>query len=333
MTVGNRSVHSCCWQLSKYNPSPNSEKFDIFENWNHPAIQNLRKGVLSGSFDGCNKNTCFNILGNSLPLREDEMKNPRWKNVIENNIIEVAEIPDQLHFEADPTCNLACPMCRDGFNVGRDVDINFGKGVLWDVLEKVKKSGKKLLLSMCGNGEPFMSRSCRDFLFNADLRDCPNLTVGFNTNGLLLTPYLWDKMGKTRGNFRYINWSVEGATKEGYEKCRVGGSYEKFIENVDFMNSIKKDFPFLFIQFAYVCHADSYKEMALFIKWTRERWGWPMHFARYIPNSLSQEKRLNIFDPTHPLHQDFLEEMKNPIFTTTSNVSMTNLTPFLPKVG
>ncbi len=202
MTVGNRSVHSCCWQLKKYSPSLNSEKFDFIENWNHPDIQNLRRGVLSGSFNMCNKETCYNILGNNLPNREDEIKNLRWKNVIENNIVEVNEMPDQIHFEADPTCNLACPMCRDGFNLGKDVDINFGKGVLWDALDKAKKSGKNLLISMCGNGEPFMSRSCIDFLFNADLRNLPNITIGFNTNGLLLTPYIWNKMEKVRRNFK-----------------------------------------------------------------------------------------------------------------------------------
>lgn len=326
MTIGDRVSSACCWQLHKYKLSPN-DSIDILSQWNNPNIQDLRKGVLSGSFNGCNKDTCFYL--STLPDKQDSMKTPYWRNIIENNVIVTNNLPSQIHFEIDNSCNLQCPICHPEFHGKNTMDEAYTTSILWDTLEKAKKESRQIVISMCGNGEPFHSKVCRNFLFNADLRNHSNIKISLNTNGLFLTPKTWGMMNKLNNNIEHIIWSIEGSNEETYSKCRVRGKFHQIVKNLEFVYNIKQKGNPLKVILAYVVYKYNYKDMVSFIKWIRSKWDFEICFQRFISSNSLLHKDLDIFNVNHPLHLDFLEELKNPIFKNTPGVYMTNLDSFL----
>jgi hypothetical protein len=331
-TIGQRKVHSCCWQLIRSSISDDdlTGSFDIMKHWNDPNIVALREGVLNGTFSMCNKKTCFLIHENKLSTKSEIVKYSPWNEIINNHVTVMDSIPDHVHFEADPSCNLRCPMCRNG-HIGRNItDDAFGEKFLTGLYELAVKHKKPLLVSMCGSGEPLYSIPCRNFIFNNDFTDKPYIRIGFNTNGLILTPKTWEMMKNVRNNICYINWSIEGSTEEVYNKCRVGGNFKQVLKNIDFIYSELPKYKNIQLELMYVVHDDNYKDLANFIQLSQYRWpGIRVVFQRYQNCNVAADKRLDVFNKDHPNHLDFLNELENPIFKSSINVSMSNITPFM----
>jgi MoaA/NifB/PqqE/SkfB family radical SAM enzyme len=88
-------------------------------------------------------------------------------------------------------------------------------------------------IKMMGDGEVFAVPESRDFMFNFDAEKNPDTDFLIHTNGILLTPKLWNKIEHCKIDWMVV--SMDGATKETYEKIRVGGKWETLIENLHFL--------------------------------------------------------------------------------------------------
>jgi len=109
------------------------------------------------------------------------------------------------------------------------------------------------------DGDPFASLVYRYFV--KEIKDLPNVRFTIQTNGLLIKK-MYHRHTEMFKKLDVLNISIDGATKTTYELLRRGGSYEKIIENLEFVKNIKK-FKF---QLHMVVQKDNWQEMLLMLE-------------------------------------------------------------------
>ncbi len=134
------------------------------------------------------------------------------------------EIPNGIGMDISGYCNLDCQMCSLQAHYN-------SKGFM--SLETVKKL-KNIIQNLNG-----ISLSCGcEPLLNKDIFGIikyirqlnPNIWIGMSTNGTLITPNISSELLRLKLNS--LNVSIDGATKETFEKIRKGASFETVISNV-----------------------------------------------------------------------------------------------------
>ena len=152
--------------------------------------------------------------------------------------------PDIIDIELTNNCNLNCSMCARQC-MTRD------KGFMDEKLfmSIIDETALELTpIRLIGWGEPFLHPKiidfCRYVKIVKRITDIDKLTekgtpLHITTNGQLIT----EKQMKELVNLELdsIVFSMQGATKEGYEKMRVGSSYDKLEENIKKLIKIRGD--------------------------------------------------------------------------------------------
>tara|TARA_R110000803_G_scaffold62970_2_gene123438 strand:- start:5 stop:487 length:483 start_codon:yes stop_codon:yes gene_type:complete len=72
-----------------------------------------------------------------------------------------------------------------------------------------------------------------------------NIKYSILTNGLMFKEF-HGKVPYVINNLQELGVSVDGATKETYEKLRLGGKWDKIIEGLEYMSMLKKEHDFHF---------------------------------------------------------------------------------------
>ena len=86
-------------------------------------------------------------------------------------------------------------------------------------------------------GEPFFHKRFAELFDKAALN--PNLRQILVTNGLLVDEKWAKKLLKS--NVEVI-FSIDGTTKQVYEKIRIGASFDRLIKNIDILNQHRQDY-------------------------------------------------------------------------------------------
>ncbi len=147
--------------------------------------------------------------------------------------------PTQVILETTNHCNLNCPYCMVGMqnelvkkngNAAHDLMTRsqgiMSKDTFDNVLKNLKDFKiKKVFLHF--QGEPFLNKNTP--LFAKILKDS-GFEVGVFTNGLAFNDKNIREIADA--NLDLIRFSIDGASKESYEKNRVGGNFNKVIENL-----------------------------------------------------------------------------------------------------
>ncbi len=128
-----------------------------------------------------------------------------------------------------------------------------------------------------------------------------------------------------------ITVSLHSIKKDTYDKLVVGGNYEKVMENIKFLSSLKLSGKLDRLIFNFVVNAYNYREMVDYIKLAR-KYSATVGFLELLKLDTNKEvfEDLNIFSEKHPKYNDFVKVLKNPIFRTdacTINDCMLNLKP------
>lgn len=159
----------------------------------------------------------------------------------------VTKFPSHLDIELSDACNLRCIMCiqgiEDGVKGASIIDTSFAKRLLdqgaGHGLQSIKLNWR---------GEPALHKDMVEIIQYAKSKKIRD--VQMNTNGLL---YDAERIRAIilAGLDRVI-FSMDGATKETYERIRVRANYEKLYENVMLFWKIRNDLgrvrPFIRIQ-------------------------------------------------------------------------------------
>ena len=149
------------------------------------------------------------------------------------NISQVEYFPRYLEIEAYDGCNLNCVMCP----LGKDIYDGGGR-IPMELFDKIVEQLKDYsnwvkLVCLSRNGEPLLNKNIAKMV--KKLKDVGIKRVNFSTNATALT----EKRSKELLNagLDEIRFSIDGYSKEVFEKVRKDANYEKIIKNC--LNFIK----------------------------------------------------------------------------------------------
>lgn len=304
------------------------------EVWNSPAAQDIRQSILDGSYKYCNEANCPHLGGQQgRLLRKDEVTNPRHREIIEQNLIVMHEGPQDVTIQYDPTCNLTCPSCRCDMYKATKEEAALTQACHERVWTELVGTAKRLTIA--GNGDPFASKLYRNALRAFDPAKYPNLKIALITNGLLLTPEMWESIANCHSAIESIHVSFNAATPETFRVNQRGGELDTLLENLGPLSRARHagEFPLLSLGF-YVLD-NNFREMkdiiAIGRKYEVDRvlFGHIMPPPYMVGNDDAGYRAMAVHLPEHPLHGEFLEYLCDPIFLDPM-IAMTNLTPYLP---
>jgi len=156
----------------------------------------------------------------------------KWVENPKKHIVE--EFPIHLDLESTSGCNLKCPMCFQSYNPPKPgfMDFNLFKKIIDEGAEKGLCSVK-----LQYRGEPLLHPKLVDMVRYAKEKGV--IEVMFNTNATLLTE---DKSRAfVEAGLDKIVCSIDGYTKEVYEKIRVGAKFETILNNIKTLQRVKKE--------------------------------------------------------------------------------------------
>lgn len=171
-------------------------------------------------------------------------------------------LPLEIGVEIINVCNLRCIMCPYGEMVAKKTrpQKKMSFSLFKKIIDEIASFAE--LIYLHGLGEPLLHPQIFEFINYAKEKD---IRVGISTNVMLLDKKRSKKL--LDSGIDYLILAMDGATKETYEKIRVGGDFgrvEKNIKNFLKMKKERKKKPFVVIQF--ITMEENEKEIDLFLK-------------------------------------------------------------------
>jgi len=149
-----------------------------------------------------------------------------------------------LRLAIDDSCNLRCPSCRKGMIFHKEGSAyNLGIRLADKINDWLQNYNKSLQVHIGSDGDPFASHVYRHFMEQTPQRD--NIKYSILTNGLMFKEF-YNTVPHVINNLQELGVSIDGASKETYEKLRLGGKWEKIIEGVECISRLKKKYNFRF---------------------------------------------------------------------------------------
>ncbi len=132
----------------------------------------------------------------------------------------------RANIETNNSCNIDCAMCQTSSSTRV-------KGIMEDELlehsiEELVKNGRTDI-AVHTIGEPTANPKFKTVL---KLFRKNGIVMGLSTNGLLIHKHI-ENIIEYRDVCPVVHFSVDGATKETYEKIRIRGNWDKLIENIN----------------------------------------------------------------------------------------------------
>jgi MoaA/NifB/PqqE/SkfB family radical SAM enzyme len=256
---------------------------------NNNTAKEIRRSISDGSYRYCNNKQCSYLLRQDMQWQE---QTPKIK--IKN-----------LRLAIDDSCNLSCPSCRTKkifYKSGKRLNTSM---LLADkILFFLKKQKEKIHVHIGSDGDPFASLVYRYFMKQAD--NIEHLTFSIQTNGLLVKQ-MHPRIKNIFSRLKTLNVSIDGASKETYEKLRKGGSYEKIINNLHFIKEIKKIYGFEFIIHV-VVQKDNFNEMLSMIDLAESFRADRIWFNKITDwNTYKDFSKVNILDKNNEEHKEYLK--------------------------
>lgn len=296
--------------------------------WNSEKAVELRKSILDGSYRYCSAEFCPALAKRSLPSRSS-IRNPKYRNIIDNNRTIIEEGPEELNLHYDVTCNLKCPTCRPKIIGLRGEDLERVLSMKDSLLEGTIIDNVRNI-TLCGYGDPFASRVHLEFLRSIDNRRFPYLKIDLLTNGLLLTEDMWNTFPGAHSLINEVAISIDAATAETYQINR-GGDFAKLLQNLDFISGLRKERKISRFRINFVVQKNNYKEMEAFVQ-IGYQFGCDIVMFQKLSNSSNSGMRdfadRAVHESSHPEHGDLLDTLAKGIFRdpivdlyTISNIS------------
>ena len=262
---------------------------------NSPTAMELQSSIVDGSYRYCNNKQCAWLLDKKNP--------PPWSHE------KPAPKITHIRLAIDDSCNLSCPSCRTTQIFERDKFQLRKRHRLADkIIEYIKKQPYTINIHVGSDGDPFASLVYRYFV--KMVKDLPNVRFSVHTNGLLVGK-MYQKHERLFKRLDTLNVSIDGASRETYEKLRRGGSYEKLIKNLEYIRSLKNKLNFKFI-IHFVVQKENYKEMDAMIELSKRYAADNVWFNRITNwNTFLNFNEQDVCDKQHKEHELYLKILKN----------------------
>lgn len=304
--------------------------------WNSEQAREIRRSVLDGDYSYCSRTMCPAIVNGSLP-RSEEVTAPRLRRIIERRQTYLEDGPRLIALGHDSSCNLACPSCRVGV-VMADKAQNERLDRARDRVILPLLRGRQVGLHLTAWGDPFASRHYRSILEALRGPGFEGVGLYLLTNGLGLTPKVWEAMPHLAEKIVELRVSVDAGTKETYENVRRPGRWEVIRENLNAMGELSRAGTFrrnrfaggtqsvtsdLFLDaedhasfvLAFVVQSANFREMPAFIKMAEEVGADAVVFQKYYSfghESAAAFSAKDVSSPSHPEHEQLLATLGDP---------------------
>lgn len=133
-------------------------------------------------------------------------------------------LPVRVWIEPASICNLKCIMCLNKDTPASEKGV-MDRGLYRKIIDEISEYAYDVYLHH--RGEPLMHPGFPDMIAYA--REA-GLKVKFHTNGTLMNPELADKILDAGPDL--ASFSVDGFTRETYEKIRVNADFDRTMENI-----------------------------------------------------------------------------------------------------
>ena len=309
-------VYVCCpsWLDT---PIGNLTYQSVEETWNGKKAQEFRRSILDGSFKYCNRSRCPFLQTISEPVeRVEDVKDEDLKIIIEKKLTILPYGPREINCSYDRSCNLSCPSCRT-----KVIIENGNKQQILNIQGKINNEALKdaHLLYITGSGDPFGSPFFRKWLQTMKRGDMPNLKkIHLHTNAQLWTPQMWSTIPKDIQQLvKTVEISIDAVSSRTYSINRRGGSFERLLENLEFIRILRKNVPFEWFGISMVVQENNFMEMPAFVLLGQRFHADTVYFSQLVNWGTYSNKEFSnraIHLPTHPKHVKFVDLLKNEIF-------------------
>ena len=294
------SVFLCCPTWLK-RPAGNLLRDGVEQIWNGPVAREIRKSIGNGSFHNCNLKKCpYYATGASPVIHKEQCSDLELLRAVDNRTGHLEQLPGKLNLCFDMTCNLTCPSCRTSCLSSTGETRKRAERLAAIVFEQLIPHAGEVTLS--GFGDPFASPVYFNLLKKLNsLEHCPNLRL--HSNGQLWTREIWKTLPNLHRRVIEAEISVDAGTTETYAVNRPGGSFQRLLENLDYLAG--QPFP---LTLSVVVQQNNFREIPLLLKLARQcdarlylsqlsNWG-----------TFSREgfRRRAVHLPEHPEHNEFL---------------------------
>ncbi len=134
-------------------------------------------------------------------------------------------LPREIQVEVTRSCNLRCRMCLVRY---RDVPNRREGSMSFETFRRIVDDLPELrAITLQGLGEPLLAPDLFEMIGYAQAR---GITIGFNTNALLLTRPRAERL--IRAGLDWLHVSIDGATRETYGSIRDGADLERVTRNL-----------------------------------------------------------------------------------------------------
>jgi MoaA/NifB/PqqE/SkfB family radical SAM enzyme len=242
-------------------PIGNIFKDSFSDIWNSKVAVEIRESIFDQTFRFCNKNICPVIVSGGIEKQSIQEEN---KGIIIEKKLHMDKGPKDLSLNYDYSCNLYCKSCRDKRKVmDRETAEKLIEFQDTFLNSELFKSVRRLTIS--GTGEPLASRVYMDLFNKIDRHKNPGLKITLRTNGILLTPETWGRIKNVHFAIDQILISIDAASEKVYQLLRRGGDFRKLLENLKFLQELKKKYKFVF-RLNFVAQKQNFREMPKFVK-------------------------------------------------------------------
>lgn len=216
----------------------NLHKNSLEEIFHSATANHLRDSINDGTYRYCNEKQCTWIIKDDV--RDYKSVTPQIKTI---------------RLAIDDSCNLSCPSCRREVIFHKKGKMLQMRLSLADRVNEYLQKHDNITVHIGSDGDPFASLVYRYFMRTVPQNN--NLKFNLQTNGLLMKKML-ERTDKILSRVDTINISIDGATKDTYEKLRRGGQWEKLLENLEFIKQYHQQFT---IKFHMVVQQNNWQEM------------------------------------------------------------------------
>jgi len=249
-----------------------------------PVHKKLQSSVSDGTYRFCNENQCSYLRSGAVLHGQPERI-------------------QHIRLAIDDSCNLRCPSCRKHMIFHKEGSAyNLGIRLADKINTWLHGYQYPMQVHIGSDGDPFASHVYRHFMAQTPERD--NIKYSILTNGLMFQDFA-PRVPNVIRNLRELGVSIDGATKDTYERLRLGGKWDKINENLEHMARMKERHGFRFI-LHFVVQKDNYHEMEDIILlgrhynvdrvWLNKMEDW---------NVSADFHKDDIFRTDHPLNADY----------------------------
>ena len=161
-----------------------------------------------------------------LDLNYKQELNSLAKRLNLENLSESLYFPKFFEIETTRSCNARCSMCT--VYKWENKNNKMGEGLFDKFVKEIKDYSNWVdRICLSRNGEPLLDKNLAEKIYR--LKNCGIKYTTFSTNASLLTEK--KSIELINSGLDDIRFSIDGVTKETFEKIRIGLDYEKVLEN------------------------------------------------------------------------------------------------------